>query len=889
MKMKTITHPKRIPPLRRHRSRGMLAAFALPLLLLLAAPAPLLAQEEEEEEEEDASKEEPKRKKGRKRRPSPGIRSRLAPARITPRAPSGKPLAPGLGGAKKLAPAAGKVKRAGKAATPAPEASERKPSTQKRKKRDFRRARKQNYSLDFEKADIGDVIKMVSEMIGQNFILTDKARSAKITIMTPQPVSADEAYRAFLAALAMNKLAVVPYGEYLKIVEEKDARGDAIKIYGSDEELPADDRLVTYILQLKYADVKDIETVIKQIKSREGNTVAYLPMNTLVLNETAHNLRRVLDIVAKLDVPTGAERIHIVEIIYADAADIADTISQLFGEKSKKGKKSRKTSIKTGKSKGKADAGGDEGGEVTVGKVIADDRTNKLLVLSSDRAWVRVRQLIEHLDIPIPGDGQVHVHYLENADATELATVLSNLAQGRVGKKKSKKGQKSKSRAGSSAELFEGEVKVTSDKATNSLVIVASAKDYASLKRVIDKLDIRRRQVFVEATILEVSLKKDNKAGVAWNGGHVFDVAGEEIPLFFGTNLSGLSSLAIDPTVLTGIAAGLRGPDLEGSEGLIPGLSGPLPSFGAIMIALQENSDVNVLSSPHILTTDNEEATITVGKNVPFVMGFTGYGGGASSRTGGYYSNPVVSIQRQDVALTLKLTPQINESDYIRLKVEQEITELTKGGDVRTGPITNKRTAKTTVVMKDQQTVVIGGLMQDKSSEGISKVPFLGDIPLLGWLFRYSDNTKEKTNLLLFLTPYIIKDPGDFRKIFKRKMAERKEFVDRFFGDAKEIKIAIDYTRKIGPLGDVHRTLDAQRKEKQQRDMEQEELQQDIPRVQILGVEGETYGEDGELIEPATGEPIAPAVGEPVLIEAPEPPEPDEANPKPPAEAGAEE
>ncbi|NOZ88137.1 MAG: type II secretion system secretin GspD [Deltaproteobacteria bacterium] len=797
--------------------------LGLSLVLLAAASNPVLA-----EGESNSSNKIKKLKNGRR----PVIRSRLNPVRIIPKLPGKMGIKPNA----QILTHPENLGKAIRAATPKQgygrDSGPAKPV--KRTKRNYKKARNQKYNLDFAKADIGDVIKVISEMIGQNFILTDKTRSAKITIMTPRPVSAQEAYQAFLAALSMNRLAVVPYGNYLKIVEKKDARGDAIKIYDSPDDIPPDDRLITYILRLQYADVKDIETVIKQIKSREGNTVAYLPMNTLVLNEMAHNLKRILKVVSKLDIPSPGSRIRIMDIQYADASDIVDTIKELFGEKSKRNKrKAKRRAITIARNRKKEEVKNGTAA-VTVDTVMADERTNKLIVICTDSAWTKVRQLIDELDVPVPGDEQIHVHYLENADATELATVLSNLAQGRVGRTRKRKRRGKKSPKGTSSELFEGEVKITADKATNSLVIVASSRDYASLRKVIKKLDIRRRQVFVEATILEVSLKKDNKAGFAWNAGKVLGVSGEDIPLFFGTNLSGLSSLALtDPSILSGIAAGLRGPDVKGTENLIPGLSTPLPSFGAILIALQENSNVNVLSSPHILTTDNEEASITVGKNVPFIMGFTGYGG--AGRTGGYYSNPVVSIQRQDVALTLKLTPQINESDYVRLKVEQEVTELAKGGDVRTGPITSKRAAKTTVVVKDQQTVVLGGLMQDKVSEGSAKVPFLGDIPVIGWLFRFTDKTKEKTNLLIFLTPYIIKDPSDFRKIFKRKMRERKEFIERFYGEAKNIHIDIDYSRKKGPLADIESTLYQEKKEAQERKKENEKLKSELPRVRILG------------------------------------------------------
>ncbi|HEY1086570.1 MAG TPA: type II secretion system protein GspD, partial [Archangium sp.] len=337
------------------------------------------------------------------------------------------------------------------------------------------------------------------------------------------------------------------------------------------------------------------------------------------------------------------------------------------------------------------------------------------------------------------------------------------------------------------------------------------------------------RQVFVEAVIMEVNLDRNSDLGINLHAGlPVTDGAGNNLPLFFGTKYS--SGAGLPPSLnitnllgLGGFLAGLQGPTIPNLT--IAGIQ--IPAFGIVINAMQKSSDVNVLSTPHILTTDNEEAEITVGQNVPFQSGFStgglgGLGGlaGLAGQTGaagalgglgglggalgglgglGLGGQAFGSIQRQNVDLKLTVKPQINESDYVRLVINEQIEEIASQ-DAVLGPTTSKRTAKTTVVAKDQETVVIGGIMQDRIVESVSKTPILGDIPLLGNLFRQQTRRKVKTNLLLFLTPYIIRESSDFRRIFERKMKERQEFVEQFYGATSTYDVAIDFQRKAGPL-----------------------------------------------------------------------------------------
>jgi len=666
-------------------------------------------------------------------------------------------------------------------------------------------AKGQTYHIDYYEQDLIEFVKQMSEKFKVNFILSDKIKGGKITIISPNPVTREEAWQAFLSALESKGLTLVRVGKFYKIIQSRDAVRRPIKTYLNGGSTDPSDEVITYLLKLQHISPKDIDKIIKELKSKDGHHITFEPTNTIMITDAAINIRRIVKIVNELDLPGGRDSIHVIDIYYASADDIADKLQQIFGEKGKKSKSSSSKKRKSKKSSSSSSAGDDD--SVTITNIISDERTNQLIVVAPRDAMPKILDMINRLDIQIPGDGQVHVYYLENANAEELASTLTGLA----GKGSSRKKKKSKS-SSSSSSLFEGEVKITADKATNSLVIVASTKDFNSIKNVIKRLDLRRRQVFVEAVIMEVTLRKDNTQGVSLNGGYSLDIGGDTVPIFGGTTLGALSSIAMDPTTLTGLALGLQGPDLAGTEGLLgSGIS--IPAFGIVLQMIQTDSDANVLSTPHILTMDNEEAEIIVGSNVPFITG--------QARDSN--NNPVLSIQRQDVALTMKIKPQINESDFVRLQVQQEITELVSISETL-GPTTTKRAAKSTVVVKDNQTIVIGGLLRDKETNDAEKIPLLGDIPILGRLFRRDKTSKEKTNLLIFLTPHIIKDESDFQRIFKRKMNERKEFLQRFYGTDESYEFETDYSQKTGTLEAIRSTYEKEMAIKSQREQESKEL-----------------------------------------------------------------
>ncbi|HEY4729870.1 MAG TPA: type II secretion system secretin GspD [Myxococcales bacterium] len=641
--------------------------------------------------------------------------------------------------------------------------------------------------MSFDKRDLAEVIQFVSQFTQRNFILPERL-SGKITILSNVPIPADEVWNVFLAALDANNWAVYPVGRYWKLVEKKQSSRAGISTYlESGQEVPATEQMVTKLFKLGFVEAEQMRSVLAQFTSRDSD-LQIVPPDTLILSDLGLNMRRLEKLIEQLDQPGGSQEIHIVAVQHAGAQDLAQKLGEIL-------------QAQTGSKQGPpAAAVGGRGA-----RLIADERTNKLVVIAGDKSFQSVLDLVRQLDIPT-GDGGVHVYYLENAKAEDVASTLQSFAQGLSGKRRAPAPPSAPAPSGTStADLFNGDVKVTADKNTNSLVVIASQADYRNVVKLIERLDIARRQVFVEAVIMEVNLEDDTELGASLHGGTQSNVSFGNTTgtgtAVLGTALGGLSSLGGVSSLasLNGFLAGIQGPPIT-----VSGVS--IPAFGVLLQALQSSSNVNVISTPHLIMTDNTEGEITVGQNVPFQAAFAPPGVNGSS------TSPIVSslgslyapIQRQNVELKLHIKAQINQGDFVRLEVDEQTEEIASV-DKTLGPTTSKRSAKTTVVARDQESVVIGGLIQERLTRSVSKVPVLGSLPLLGWLFRNESTKKQKTNLLLFLTPYIIRDQSDVRRIFERKMAEREEFVGRFYNGDAEQRRFIDYDHKPGPLARLRR------------------------------------------------------------------------------------
>lgn len=681
-----------------------------------------------------------------------------------------------------------------------------------------------NFKPDVE---LKDLITWAMGFTCKNFVYSSSigSRSAKVTIIAPKKMSARQAWDVFLVALSTMNLTVVPEGNVLRLVEAPQAKTEALPVYRKGTPA-ANSQLVRMVMRPSHVPVEDVATALNALKSKDGIVTSLPSAGVLVITDYGSIINKMVSLVREVDQPVSGERLYLIKVRHADVTELGAKLQEIIGTQAGSGAGGppivqSKGGSRRGDSKAAPQASKVSAAEVDAAvpsKIVVEERTSSLILLAGEPAYLRVLALVKRLDVPIEieGTGRIHVYPLDNADAEEMSTtltaVISGISQPQGGTSSSRRStrstrsapsQSSSSTSGSgagSSPAFEGQVRVTHDKPTNALVIIASAKDFLALRDVIRKLDLPRRQVFIEATILEVKTNNSRNLGASFHGGAP---VGDDGALALG-GLQYDSLKSILPATLassTGLLGGIIGPELEGASEL---LGTSIPSFGLLFQALATSSDVNVLSSPHLVTSDNEEAEISVGENIPYQSTL----GSLSSGAGGFGFPVPPSVQRQDVALKLKITPQINASDMVRLEIDQEISDIASRNFEGLGPSWAKRTIKTTVVVRDQQTIVIGGLMADRYTYDETKIPLLGDVPLLGYLFKYTTKTKAKTNLLVLLTPYVIKDQLDVEQIVQRKVRERNEFVRSFAHfSSMEYRPQTDYRRKRGLLEEINRAL----------------------------------------------------------------------------------
>lgn len=716
-------------------------------------------------------------------------------------------------------------------------------------------------NIDYDNVDIKDVIKDFSRKTGRNFLIDPKI-SGKITIHAPLAVSMEDAYEVFLAILDANGYATVVEARYkssddqyrslgynqprwkkgdpliTRILPANDARQEPLRLYKGSH-TPNTSALVTRLIKLDNISADEVSGVVGKWVSGAGEMVAYAPTNMLILTDSANNITRIMELIKELDISAPKQKLDVVQVEFAEATRVVEIVKEIYGEdgtardksRTSKSAASRRTSSASRKGKSaaaKSGATSSVGSSSSfIGKMIADDRTNSIIVLATEKSLADIRELIQRIDYETnPEDkGSIYVMYLEHAKAEELSQTLNNLIQQsnqrnqqrnqeRRGSSRSGSGSGSNSnnrnarnnrqprtgQAGDGGGNFEGEVRLTHDVPTNSLVVTASPSDYNRLLKVVEMLDIPRKQVFVETVIMEVSDTRINDNGVSWHGGGLINGDATSASIIAARGQSSISPAAglLDGSLLAGLGMGIFG---EALNIPLPGVDGGLeiPAFGVILRFLQEDQSTNVLSSPNILTLDNEEATIEIGETVPFPTGglgsLAGLAGAAGGAAGGLLGGlPSISFTREDVGIILRITPQINESDWVTMDVYQEISEVKEGSAADSaasgGPTTTKRSAETSISVKSNQTIVIGGLMQEVETENESKIPILGDIPLLGALFRNKRKTKRKTNLLIFLTPHVIDGPEDLQEVYQVKMIQRQEFMRRFYGKTPEEQIS---------------------------------------------------------------------------------------------------
>jgi len=736
--------------------------------------------------------------------------------------------------------------------------------------------------------DVVDLVGWISSITCSQFLVSIPLTGKKVTIIAPQLITPEEAYRLFFAALESVGLTVEPSGKFLRIVETARARFTTLPFVGANESVPHNKRYVTKLVRVSYLDTNDLtNAVLNRLKSESADIISY--RSSLIITDQAENIERMVDIIRQFDTPSAnRDRIWMIRIKNTSAIDMAGRIAEIMPvQQLGTGQKRQPGSPPPAPPKPQPGPPGDLSTEMTITKIVPDERSNSLIVVANQRAYDWLVSLVHKLDVSpeesVRGAAQdrFHIYNCANANCDELAATLSAITGvqvvGSLATGVRRRGSSTAPTAAppaqnqqgnQSALMFEGDVRVTFDAPTNSLLVMSSFKDFQALRRVIEKLDAPRKQVFIEALILEVTTDKARQMGVSYHAGKGQDIAGQQSLLLGGFNANQTLGAAFDPKTLLnsmgGLSAALFGPAIDPAQTKIFGvLNVNIPSFGVFLQLLQTNNDVNVLSNPHILIMNNQEGEITVGENLPFPGAMMG-----TALTGGATVAPYLSVNRQDVALKLKLLPSVNEHNVIRLDVEQEVSDVEAANYNGLGPATSKRSTKTTVVARDQQTIVIGGLMSDRASETVTKVPILGDIPVIGFFFRSTTKDLKKTNILIAITPYVISDLSDLRRVAEKKMRERREFIERYstLEDRVSLDKDMDFRRKRGMLEEINKTV---------REMEDEE--RELRKIR----EGDE-GEDSMPIEPVASKsvPAPPAQVEEATVAPPT----DNMDEEPPAE-----
>ncbi len=675
---------------------------------------------------------------------------------------------------------------------------------------------KQLITMDFQDVEIGVLVKFISEITGKNFILDEKVRG-KVTVISPTKISIDEAYRVFQSILEVKGFTTLPAGPVIKIVPVRDAKDSGAPLA---PKAATGDQFITQLVPLSFVEPSTLLPVLQPMVSKDGLISAYDAANTLVIIDTASNIERLLSIISELDIEMPARGIEMVHLENAYAETVAKTLQEVLeaqGERA--GAKGGGAPAPAPRPGQPAAPGGAPG--TAAFKVISDERTNSIIALASPSQMRMIRKLIKDLDKHLEGVSKIHVYALKYANATEIVQVLSDLvgggggggggggqrgAGGAAGSANARRttrqqqqqqqqqsfisrtpgrgttgllggtaggtggapGQGGPTSAVGGGGEFVGEVRITADPFTNSVIISASPQDYDVLKRVIGEIDIPRKQVYVEAIIFEISLQKSLALGFEYQGGTAL---GNDALGLARLNFTSLNQALTTPQTIQGLVmAAVSNQTITLPDGTT------VPAQVALFNALQNDRDVNVLSAPNILTSDNQEAEILVGQNVPFLASR------ATDQTN--LSNTFATVDRQDVGITLRLTPQISQGDVVRLDLYEEVSALVPNPLVDAnlaGPTTTVRSASTTVVARTGHTVVIGGLISDDAVSTQGKLPFIGDLPVLGNLFKQNNDRREKINLLIFLTPHVVHDDADLEEIsidqreqFKRYLRQEK-------------------------------------------------------------------------------------------------------------------
>lgn len=625
-------------------------------------------------------------------------------------------------------------------------------------------------SFDFPNVEITDLIKAIGELTGKNFIIDPGVRG-KITITAPTKITVAEAYKAFLSALAINGFTVVPSGSFLKVKSARNAQRDNIETY-SGAYYPNADQMITRIIHLKHISASQVNRDLRILPSKDGEMNIYEPTNSIIISDYGSNIDRVMKIISQLDVPGFEEQLEVIPIKYAKAKDLADLVDKIVN-KGNKTQGSAPGTFTAGVPRFSRSAGATSQQGASFFMAIPDDRTNSIIVVGNKSGIVRIKKLISQLDFKIRAEesGGVYVYNVKYGDAEKIAQTLQGVAKDATPKPAT--GGSLLSPIGASGqmqaqqEIFGGDVKITADKTTNSLVVTASKQDYDVVLSILSKLDAPRDQVFVEAIIMEMSVNDGNSWGIGY---YQYGDSG-----YGKVGFNGLSNINdfLSPTGGSGAVIGFgQGKTVEVTDP-ISKQTLKIPSLLGFINFLKTAKKANILSTPQLMTLDNQEGELEVGDKV--VVGENVQNVGTSGTT-------VRTPQFEDATIKLAIKPFISPaSNQIRMEIKQQVAQLSTASTPKafqdsTQPLA-KRSLKTVINVNNGDTVVLGGLMKEQDQESVTKVPLLGDIPIIGWLFKSRTIVKDKTNMVVFLTPKIVRNTAEANAIVSKKLDERVDFV----------------------------------------------------------------------------------------------------------------
>ncbi len=577
-------------------------------------------------------------------------------------------------------------------------------------------------TIDFDNVDIQLFIKYISELTGKNFVV-DRAVQGNVTILSPTKISEEDAYRVFESVLDVHGFTTVEAGSVIKILPSARARSQNLPILSAGSSKNPQDKVVTQLVFLKHSSPDDIKKVLAPLVSQTSVLISHAPSGMLIITEYMSNIQKLLGIIKMLDVESREDEVAFIPLVNASADAVAKILTSIY----------QKTS--------RVQQGGAARLSTEDIKIVPYDRVNALIVLANASELKRVKRLISVLDGDVQrAEGNIHVYYLQNATAVEMAKVINDLPEAQP-QDEANKGK---------VAAISKDVRVMADEETNALIIRATKDEYAVLEEVIKQLDIPRRMVYLEALIMEVDVDKSFEAGVEWATGGTFSdgrfIAGSSGQDGFFNLVdrddNGQLSLG-NPGAGFTLGVLKQGVNIGGVT---------FTNIAAVLKAFQSDADVNIIATPQILTMDNKKAAISVGENIPFI----------TSQNTTAAEQDYTQYEYKDVATKLSITPHINQSNVLRLEIETEVVRVKDASDT---PSTFKRTASTSVILNDKSTIVIGGIIGHDASESNYKVPILGDIPILGWLFRSHSTTNRKTNMFIFVTPRIVRNPAEISAV----------------------------------------------------------------------------------------------------------------------------